>query len=155
MIQNHVVCGRPHPVPLYKHSLTHKTNSSSSTEPRSKFLNRCNRGIDALNRRFPYTPGTAIVLVTHAAACVGLARAAANVTLQDVCAAGPCSVFRMTRTHQTQVWELDHYSKEHAMNGYSGHISDMGPYTTPWNHFGDKSVNQGYTGPPGMEPNRE
>lgn len=108
--------------------------------------------MEALHRRFKYEPGTAIVVVTHAAACIGLCRAAANVTLQDVRAAGPCSIFRLTRTSETEVWDLDHYSKENAMNGYAGHVSDMGPHTTPWNHFGDKSVNLGYTGPPGMEP---
>ena len=125
------------------------------TEPRSDFLNRCDRGIEALNQRYPYRPHTAIVIVTHAAACVGLSRAAANVTLQDINAAGPCSIFRLSRTLQTNVWEIDHYAKEGAFNGYMGHITDKGTYTHPWNNFGDKSINNGYTGPPGMEPDRD
>ncbi len=135
---------------------THENLSTPflTVEPRSEFLSRCDRGMEAFHRRFPYSPGTAIVMVTHAAACIGICRAAANATLQDVCAAGPCSIFRLTRSCQTHVWELDHHSKENAMNGYTGHIRDMGSFTTPWNHFGDKSVNHGYTGPPGMEPQR-
>lgn len=119
----------------------------SLPERRSEFLARCDRAVAALNSRFHFRPRTAIVIVSHAAACVGLARAAANATLQDLNPAGPCGIYRLTRTSQTPVWDLDHYSSN-GMNAYSKHLSDVGNTTVPWNHFGDKEVNKGYTGPP-------
>lgn len=105
----------------------------------------------ALNQRFTYSPRTAIVIVSHAAGCVALARAAADSTLQDINPAGPCGVFRLTRTSNKEAWDLDHYGKVGGFNGHTAHLSDMGTTTVPWNHFGDKSVNKGYTGPPGRE----
>jgi broad specificity phosphatase PhoE len=117
-------------------------------ETRADFLPRCDRAIAGINKRFPYSPRTAIVVVTHAAACIGLARAAANVTLQDVNAAGPCSVTKLTRTSDAPSWNLDHYAKEGGINGYVAHLKVLGKYTYPWNNFGDKKVNNGYTGPP-------
>jgi hypothetical protein len=118
-------------------------------------LNRCDNAIKKFNRRYSYSPGTAFVIVTHAAACIGLSRAASNTTLQEVHAAGPCSIFRLTRTSATDLWDLDHFSKENALNGYRKHITDMGTFTYPWNNFGDKAVNRGYTGPPGHAPKRD
>jgi broad specificity phosphatase PhoE len=120
----------------------------SLPEPRSEFLARCDRAIAALNRCFHFRPRSAIVIVSHAAACVGLARAAANATLQDVNPAGPCGIYRLTRTSETSLWDLDHYSSANGMNAYSKHLSDVGTTTVPWNHFGDKKLNKGYTGPP-------
>lgn len=118
-------------------------------EPRSEFLGRCDRAVTALNERFPFRPRTAIVIVSHAAACVGLTRAAANATLQDVNAAGPCSIFRLERSSSSgDVWELPHYATKSGMNAYSEHLSEIGTTTVPWNHFGDKKINKGYTGPP-------
>lgn len=117
-------------------------------EARVNFLDRCNRAMDSLNQRYTYRPGTAIVIVSHAAACVGLARAGANAGLQDVMPPGPCSVFRLTRTSDTPVWDLDHYADKKGFNGKNNHLSEIGTNTVPWNNFGDKAINKGYTGPP-------
>ena len=117
-------------------------------EPRTKFHGRCDRAIQSINKRFPYSPRTAIIVVTHAAACIGLARSAANVTLQDITPAGPCSVYRLTRTSNSQVWVLDPHDTPGSLNGHTDHLSDLGGNTVPWNNFGDKKINRGYTGPP-------
>lgn len=117
-------------------------------EARSDFLGRCDRAMDSLNQRFSFRPRTAIVIVSHAAACVGLARAGAKVELQDVNPPGPCSVYKLTRTSDTDVWDLDHYADKAGFNAYSKHLSVIGKTTVPWNNFGDKSINKGYTGPP-------
>mmetsp|Transcript_9045 Transcript_9045/g.20899 ORF Transcript_9045/g.20899 Transcript_9045/m.20899 type:complete len:140 (+) Transcript_9045:577-996(+) len=117
----------------------------SFEESKTEFLDRCDKSMKALHRRFPYSPRTAIVIVTHAATCIGLARAAANLTLADVNPVGPCSLFRLTRTSNVPEWKLDPFDKLGGFNGYSDHISDKGIYTTPWNHFGK---NRQYTGPP-------
>uniref|UniRef100_A0A7S1YC87 Phosphoglycerate mutase-like protein n=1 Tax=Grammatophora oceanica TaxID=210454 RepID=A0A7S1YC87_9STRA len=118
-------------------------------ESRTVFLKRCDDAIAALAKRHSYKPNTAIVMVTHAAACVGLTKSAAQLGLEDVNPAGPCGVFRVQRWSDTTKWELDHYSKEGGYNGHLGHLSQMGKTTYPWNNFGDKQVNKGYTGPPG------
>lgn len=117
-------------------------------EARSDFLARCDKAMDLLNQRFPFQPHKAIVIVSHAAACVGLARAGANVTLQEVNPPGPCSIYRLTRTSNTTEWDLDHYSDKEGFNAKSTHLSVIGTTTVPWNNFGDKAVNKGYTGPP-------
>ena len=98
-------------------------------EPRSEFLGRCDRAVAALNKRFPFSPRTAIVIVSHAAACVGLARAAANASLQEINPAGPCGIYRLTRTSDTEMWDLDHYSDKKGLNAYSNHLSDRGVHT--------------------------
>jgi broad specificity phosphatase PhoE len=121
-------------------------------EPRSAFHARCDRAISLLSRRFPYRPRSAIVIVTHAAACISLVRAAANVGLADVTPAGPCSVYKLTREMATNHssssgWSIDAHDALHSMNGYSAHLSDMGTNTVPWNNFANKSIHGGYTGP--------
>lgn len=113
-------------------------------EHKSEFASRCDQAMLAFNRRFPYAPRTAIVIVTHAAGCICLARAAAGVCLVDVNAAGPCGVFRLTRSSPNEQWQLDHWSKAGGMNGHMDHISDMGQSTVPWHHMGP---NGEYTGP--------
>lgn len=117
-------------------------------EPRSAFQSRCERAISSLNKRFPFKAGTAIVVVSHAAACIGLSRAAANLTLQDITPAAPCSIFRLTRSSNESVWTIDPHDAPNSMNGHSDHVSDLGGNTVPWNNFADKKVHRGYTGPP-------
>jgi hypothetical protein len=126
--------------------------TSITTESRQGFIQRCDRVANAFNLRYAYSPRTAIVVVTHAAACVALSKSLANATLEDVNAAGPCSIFRLARTSDTPVWNLDHCDKKNGFNGFMGHISEKGSTTVPWNHFGDKKVNGGYTGPKGRDP---
>jgi broad specificity phosphatase PhoE len=118
------------------------------------FLERCQKSVEHLNQSYPYETDSdrAIIIVSHAAGCVGLAKAASGRTLQEINAAPPCGIYRLSRTSNSDVWEIDHFSKRDGMNGYSKHISDMGESTIPWNHFGDKKINNGFTGPPlGMD----
>lgn len=139
-------------------------------EPRSEFHNRCEKAVQALSNRYSYQQegggggvgaNTALVVVTHAAACIGLCRAAIRGVLADITPAAPCSVYRLTRTSDTQVWEMDAHDKKPettdtnsssttsvCLNGHSDHLSDLGSKTVPWNHFGDKKIHKGYTGPP-------
>ena len=117
-------------------------------EPRSLFHNRCDRAIDALSTTYPYQAGTALIVVTHAAACIGLCRAALKGSLSDVTPAAPCSVYRLTRSSDTRIWEMDEHDKEGGLNGHSAHLSDLGTKTVPWNNFADKKIHKGYTGPP-------
>jgi broad specificity phosphatase PhoE len=117
-------------------------------EARSDFSNRCERAITQINKRYPYSPRSALVIVSHAAAVIGLLKAATGLSAQDITPAGPCSVFRLTRTSDSDVWKLDQHDELKSMNGHTDHISDMGGRTVPWNNFGDKKLNKGYTGPP-------
>jgi len=34
------------------------------------------------------------------------------------------------------------------MNGFIGHMKDVGTFTRPWNNFGNRDIDNGYTGPP-------
>lgn len=117
-------------------------------EPRDQFHNRCQAAIQAINRAHHFRPGTVLIAVTHAAACIGLTAAASNLTLADITPAAPCSVYRLTRTSNSPVWKLDPHDMVGGLNGYTDHISDLGINTVPWNHFANKAFHQGYTGPP-------
>jgi broad specificity phosphatase PhoE len=116
-------------------------------EPRSEFLDRCQQAAAAISRRYPFRPKSAIVAVTHAAGCIGLASAFTNQSASDITPAAPCSIYRLTRTSDTSAWTLDPHDQEHSMNGHTAHISDLGKTTMPWNNFADKKCFQGYTGP--------
>ena len=99
-----------------------------------------------LQEAYPYSPRTALVLVTHAAGSVGLTKAATGLELNQIHPAGPCSLYWLTRTTpQQRQWKL-----QRGFNGHVGHLSDRGTLTTsPWNHFGEKDdAYNGYTGPP-------
>jgi len=100
------------------------------------------------HKRYTYKPRTAIVIVSHAAGVIALTRAVSQLTFQDINPAGPCGVFRLTRTSNTDKWDLDHYAMAGGLNGHTAHLTTMGNFTVPWNNFGDKKVNKGYTGPP-------
>eukprot|EP00560_Eucampia_antarctica_P008964 CAMPEP_0197825278 /NCGR_PEP_ID=MMETSP1437-20131217/2382_1 /TAXON_ID=49252 ORGANISM="Eucampia antarctica, Strain CCMP1452" /NCGR_SAMPLE_ID=MMETSP1437 /ASSEMBLY_ACC=CAM_ASM_001096 /LENGTH=278 /DNA_ID=CAMNT_0043425207 /DNA_START=145 /DNA_END=981 /DNA_ORIENTATION=+ len=119
-------------------------------ESTDEFFKRCQKAVDNLNDRFPFKENSAIVIVTHAAGCVALAAAAAGRDVSEMSSAGPCSIYRLNRSDNSTRWDTDHFSLEGGMNGYSGHISDTGITTTPWNHFGPKTDENpsGYTGPP-------
>ena len=118
-------------------------------EPREGLRGRCEKAMQHFHKKYLYKPNTAIFIVTHAASCIALARAASNLTLAEGTPASPCCIFQMTRTSQTDVWEMDAHDKPNSMNGYTDHLSDMGLKTTrPWNHFGPKGTDQYYTGPP-------
>jgi broad specificity phosphatase PhoE len=113
-------------------------------EPRHAFRQRCEKAVHSLNARFGFPRKSALVIVTHAAACIGLVQAAANRTWAEIHPAAPCGIYRLTRSHASQsVWSLD----SGHLNGHTSHMSDMSGKTVPWNNFGDKQVHRGYTGP--------
>lgn len=116
-------------------------------EPRSEFFLRCQRSVDCLHERYIYKPRQVLVMVSHAAGCIALAKTFTQQTLQDITPAGPCSIYRLTRTSDTSVWTLDPHNKPQGMNGYTEHLSEMGSATVPWNNFGDGTT-KFYTGPP-------
>ena len=116
------------------------------------FLERCQKTVGHLNNVYPHETGSdrVVIIVSHAAGCVALAKAASGKTLNEINAAPPCGIYRLIRTSNSDLWEIDHFSKKDGMNGYCKHISEMGQSTFPWNHFGDKSINNGFTGPPSI-----
>jgi len=117
-------------------------------ETREGLLPRCEKAMQIFNQRYPYKPKTAIVIVSHAASCIGLAKAASQLPLDSIQAAAPCSIFQLTRTSNTDVWQIDPHDQEGSMNGSVVHISEVGKSTKIWNHFYDKAVNIGWSGPP-------
>lgn len=86
-------------------------------------------------------------MVSHAAGCIALAKTLAKLDLSEITPAGPCSVYGFTRTNETETWTLDAHDKLDGFNGYTGHLSEMGSATVPWNNFGDGKT-KFYTGPP-------
>lgn len=114
------------------------------------FLQRCDDTMMHLDRVYGSTP--VLLVVTHAACCIGLAKSGTKQTLQDINPAAPCSIYRLTKEENSS-WEMDHFSKENGMNGFIGHLSDLGEHTFPWNNFEKNEQNRGeagagYTGPP-------
>jgi broad specificity phosphatase PhoE len=116
-------------------------------EPRAKFQSRCERVAAEMSKRYPYRSGTALVVVTHAAGCIGMASAASKRMYTEINPACPCSIYRLTRTADSDTWALDDHDAGDSMNGYTGHMANVGSSTVPWNHFGNKAVFHGYTGP--------
>jgi broad specificity phosphatase PhoE len=116
-------------------------------EPRDQFHNRCQKVGTAIQKRYPFRPKTAIIAVTHAAGCIGLAAALTNSTIADITPAAPCSIYQLTRTSDANPWIIDAHDIENGMNGHTNHISEMGRSTIPWNNFADKKYFNGYTGP--------
>lgn len=114
-------------------------------ESRTEFVSRCEKAVVEFNKKYTFVPNTAFIIVTHAAGCVSLAKAAGGCELSDINAASPCGVFGLTRTSNTEKWEICHHDKENGLNGYISHLSDVGVHTVPWNHLG---LNGSYTGPP-------
>ena len=122
-----------------------------------EFLKRCEDAMEHLEKEHGSKP--VLILVTHAACCIGLAKAATKLTLQDVNPAAPCSIYRLKRQKSTastettpSAWEMDHHSTENGFNGFTGHLKDDLGNTFPWNHFGRNEQNRGevgagYTGP--------
>jgi hypothetical protein len=89
------------------------------------------------------------VMVTHAAACIALTKILTNLNLSDITPAGPCSIYRLTRSSETEVWSIDAHDDLKGHNGFTGHLSEMGSTTVPWNKFGDGTREKKfYTGPP-------
>ena len=141
--------------------------------PRQVLFARCDRAMAGLHERFPYCPqrkSTALVIVTHAATCIGLVQAATQGALADINPAAPCGVYRLTRNSANQTrWTMDaaaygsddddamhnkstttngRRNPRRNLNGHTDHLSFISPNTIAWNHFGDKNHHRGYTGPP-------
>mmetsp|Transcript_28156 Transcript_28156/g.32813 ORF Transcript_28156/g.32813 Transcript_28156/m.32813 type:complete len:303 (-) Transcript_28156:241-1149(-) len=136
------------------------SHTPSLPEDKDKFLQRCDDAITHLQRQ--YSSSKVLIVVTHAACCIGLVKAATGMELCDVNPAAPCSIYRLTRATATSyndddnddnddVWEIDHHSKDDGMNGFTGHLSELGECTIPWNHFNrnrwSEDYKDGYTGP--------
>ena len=116
-------------------------------EPRSAFEKRCQQSVNALHTKYPYQPRQVIVLVSHAAGCIMLAKTLTKKQFTDITPAGPCSIYGFTRTSNTETWSIDEHNKVNGLNGYSTHLSMLGSSTPPWNNFGD-GTRKFYTGPP-------
>jgi hypothetical protein len=110
-------------------------------------MDRCQRSINTFHKKQPYKPRQVFVMVSHAAGCIALAKTLAKLDLSEITPAGPCSVYGFTRTNETETWTLDAHDKLDGFNGYTGHLSEMGSATVPWNNFGDGKT-KFYTGPP-------
>ena len=100
-----------------------------------------------MHKQYPYKPRQVIVMVSHAAGCIMLAKTLTKLDMTDITPAGPCSIYRFSRTSDTEVWSIDPHDKIDGYNGYTGHISNLGSSTVPWNNFGDGKI-KFYTGPP-------
>jgi hypothetical protein len=119
----------------------------SLPEPRSAFHDRCSQSVKAIGQRYRFRPGTALIAVTHAAACIYMAATATNQTADNITPAAPCSIFRLTRTSDTDTWTIDEHDAIGSMNGHMSHLSVLGAHTVAWHNFADKKVFGGYTGP--------
>lgn len=117
-------------------------------EPRAQFMERCNRAMNLFHERHPFRPRQVFIIVSHAAGCVALAKVLSKKNLNDITPAGPCSIYGFTRKSSSgPVWHLDLHDNLDGFNGYTGHLSDQGSTTVPWNDFGDGKT-KFYTGPP-------
>jgi hypothetical protein len=91
-------------------------------EPPTEFHSRCRKVVSSLNTRYPFVANTALIVVSHAEGCIGMTAAAANVTLADVTPAAPCSIYRLTRSSNIPVWELDPHNAPNSFNGRTAHL---------------------------------
>jgi broad specificity phosphatase PhoE len=145
------------PATLYLVFVNHSSNFSFHlllffvilrlTEPRSIFFDRCQRAVDAFHQRYAFQPKQVFCMVSHAAGCLALAKTLAKKELQHITPAAPCSIYLLTRTSDTDTWSLDEHDASNSMNGYTGHMTDLGNATKPWSQFGD-GITKFYTGPP-------
>jgi hypothetical protein len=110
-------------------------------------MDRCQRSINAFHKKQPYKPKQVFAMVSHAAGCIALAKTLTKLDFSEITPAGPCSIYGFTRTNETETWTLDAHDKLDGFNGYTGHLSEMGSATVPWNNFGDGKT-KFYTGPP-------
>ena len=134
---------------MYRHRIVIilQCSVSNITEPRSKFFDRCQRAVDGVNKRYPFKKAQILVMVSHAAGCIALTSAFAQLELTDITPAAPCSIYGLERSTETPVWSIAAHDDLTGHNGYTGHLSEMGSNTVPWNSFGD-GTRKFYTGPP-------
>lgn len=121
-------------------------------ESKEESLQRFQRVIDAIHNTYTYQPNQTIIIVTHAAACIGLVKAATQRSLSQITPAGPCCIYHLQRySNNNKVWHMDCFTKRLGLNGHMHHVSDAGQYTIPWNNYGPKCMitnKSKYTGPP-------
>lgn len=115
----------------------------SLPESQIKFQNRCQRTLDALHERHSYQPKSVLVVVTHAAVCIGLVAAASQNPMRDIAPAAPCSIYQLLRWDNEPRWYVDPHDAMNTMNGYTQHLSTLGR-TEPWHYFGK---DDSYSGP--------
>jgi len=117
-------------------------------ETRETFLSRCDKTMKELNKAHTYRPNSVIIIVTHAACCIGITKSATGLKLDEINAAAPCGIFKLVRSANVETWNIDRYDVKEGMNGYVDHLDDIGDKTIPWNHFGPRNDGgDGYTGP--------
>ena len=121
----------------------------SLPEDRKQFFSRCDKAMKRISDTYPLEDekNRVVIIVTHAACCIGLVKSATGLTPQDINPASPCSIYKLTRSCYDKKWTLDNHAKEGGMNGFTGHMKDIGTNTRPWNNFGDREIRNGYTGP--------
>ena len=124
-------------------------------EDKDAFFARCDRAMEEISIAHSHQEdgrNRVIIVVTHAACCIGLVKSATGLELQEINAAAPCSIYKLMREnspHDSNTgWKIDHYSEKDGMNGFTGHMDDIGTKTRPWNNFGNREVDKGWTGPP-------
>ena len=57
-----------------------------------------------LNMAYPYRPNSAIIVVTHAACCIALAKSASGKIFREINSALPCGIYQLTRTHDANTF---------------------------------------------------
>ena len=121
----------------------------SLPEDRDMFFCRCDKAMKYIGDTYPVEDenNRVVIVVTHAACCVGLVKSATGLILQDINPAAPCSIYKLTRSQSNPKWDIDHHSKKNGINGFTAHMKNIDCNTRSWNHFGDRAVNNGYTGP--------
>lgn len=94
-----------------------------------EFVPRCAKAVTELNKKYTYRSHSVLLVVTHAAGCIALAASAAGVHTDDINAAAPCSITKLSRSSNDDIWELCDVN-----HGYKDHMSTLGKKTWPW-HF--------------------
>ena len=115
-------------------------------EPRSGFQDRCDTVMTEMHKRHSFRPKSTLVVVTHAAVCIGLVASASGNAYNEITPAAPCSIFHMSRWNNEPAWHLDPHDADKSKNGFTDHLSTLGRNTIPWNGFGEKENR--YSGPP-------
>ncbi|GFH57862.1 phosphoglycerate mutase-like protein [Chaetoceros tenuissimus] len=127
------------------------------TLPESKetFFDRCDEAMDQIGKAYPCEEekNQVLILVSHAALCIGLVKSATGCELEEINPAAPCSIYKITRASSDDKWSIDHHSIDDGMNGFTSHMKDIGTCTRPWNNFHTRCDEnpRGYSGPQGKE----
>ena len=139
-------------------------------ESKEESLIRFQRVMEAIHQTYyndcrPTNNPQVLIIVTHAAACIGIVKAATGKELHEITPAGPCSVYRLQKktteidgSNNRHFWDIDPYWRiPEGLNGHMQHITNAGQVTIPWNNYGPRcpiTKRSKYTGPPRSEIER-